>query len=77
VGPEVVIGPGESFESYRTFELVHDRRSASGGTAVRRMYRTIAPWVTENPVDYARAECGPGIVKLAIEQSAQVGFSST
>lgn len=42
---------GKSFESFRVFELVHDSTDRERrGLALRRLYRTVAPWVTENPL---------------------------
>ena len=75
IGPAEVIEPGGTFESYRVFELVHDSTDRERkGLAVRHMYRTIAPWVTENPlmmhVRYADWET----VRSAIDQCAEVGF---
>ncbi|MEZ6092737.1 MAG: hypothetical protein R3C03_00650 [Pirellulaceae bacterium] len=48
-GPAQVLQVGESLDSYRTFELaVGDVDRERQGLAVRKMYRTVAPWVTEN-----------------------------
>ena len=75
LGPAVAIAPGEPFTSFRTFMLPFDSYDRErNGLAQRRMYRTIAPWVTENPlmmhVRYADWET----VKNAIDQCAEVGF---
>ena len=74
-GPAQTVKPGDTFTSCRTFELVHDgsdreRRSL----AVRRMYRTIAPWVTENPLMHHMKTAKPDAVRKAIDQAAEVGF---
>ncbi len=74
-GPEQTVGPGKTFESFRTFELAYDsgereRRSLS----LRRMYRTIAPWVTENPLMHHMKVARPDAVRRAIDQAAEVGF---
>src|SRR4029450_13482785 len=51
LGPDAVIKPGGTFEAFRVWELVHDSTDRERrGLAVRRMYRTIAPWITENPI---------------------------
>ncbi len=42
--------------------------------ALGRMYRTIAPWVCENPLIHHVRSAEPAAVKLAIDQSAEVGF---
>lgn len=75
IGPDQVIAPGGSFESFRAFELVPDSTDRERRTlALRRMYRTVAPWVTENPVLMHVRSARPEAVKLAIDQCAEVGF---
>ena len=74
-GPAQDVSPGQSFESFRTFELVYDstdreRRSL----ALRRMYRTIAPWITENPIMHHMRDSDPEAVRRAIDQAVEVGF---
>jgi hypothetical protein len=74
-GPDQEIAAGGSFESFRAFELAHDTSERERkGLAQRRMYRTIAPWVTENPVLMHVRSARPDAVKLAIDQCAEVGF---
>ncbi len=75
LGPDVVVEPGRTFESFRTFELVHDSTERERqGLAVRRMYRTLAPWVTENPILMHVRHADPKSVRLAVDQCAEVGF---
>ena len=75
LGPDAVLEPGETFESFRTFELVHDSTERERrGLAVRRMYRTIAPWVTENPILMHVRHADAKSVRLAVDQCAEVGF---
>jgi len=75
LGPDVVIEPGAAFESFRTFELIHDSTERERkGLALRRMYRTIAPWATENPIIMHVRHADPKSVRLAIDQCAEVGF---
>jgi hypothetical protein len=75
LGPDIVIEPNQTFESFRTFELVHDGTERERkGLAVRRMYRTIAPWVTENPILMHVRHADPRSVRLAVDQCAEVGF---
>jgi hypothetical protein len=75
IGPGIHIAPGETFESFRTFELVHDSWDRERkGLAQRRMYRTITPWVTENPILMHVRRADEESVKLAIDQCAEVGF---
>ncbi|MFW6277732.1 MAG: hypothetical protein ACOC1J_03585, partial [Prolixibacteraceae bacterium] len=50
-GPEQEIQPGDSFSSYRVWELLHDSWDRERkGLEHRRMMRALAPWVTENPI---------------------------
>ncbi len=75
IGPGMSISPGKTFESFRTFELLQDSTDRERkGLAVRRMYRTIAPWVTENPIMMHVRSAKPEAIRLAIDQCAQVGF---
>ncbi|MEM7655767.1 MAG: alpha-galactosidase [Bacteroidota bacterium] len=75
VGPEISLEPGETFTSFRTFELLLDsyereRRSLS----IRRMYETLAPWSTENPIFMHLTSTDPHVVKTAIDQCVEVGY---
>lgn len=74
-GPDVIVGPGGTFTSWRTFELVpgsseRERR----GLAQRRMTRVLAPWVTENPLVLHVVSVDPDVVRTAIDQAAECGF---
>jgi len=75
IGPDVIIEPGKTFESFRTFELIYDSTERERkGLAIRKMYRTIAPWATENPIIMHVRYANPKAVRLAIDQCAEVGF---
>ncbi len=75
LGPDANIEPGQTFESFRTFELAHDSTERERqGLAVRRMYRTLAPWATENPILMHVRSADPKSVRLAVDQCAEVGF---
>ena len=75
IGPDQIIAPGGEFESFRAFVLPLDSAGRERQTlAVRRMYRTVAPWVTENPILMHVRRATPDAVKLAIDQCAAVGF---
>ncbi len=72
VGPGITLG---TLRSPTVFELVcdsHDRERR--GLAKRRMYRTIAPWCTENPILMHARDAAPAAVELAIDQCSEVGF---
>ncbi len=74
-GPAERVRDGGSFESFRTWILVFDSwdRERKGLTQ-RRMYRTIAPWVTENPIFLHLRYSTEEMVKNAVEQCAETGF---
>jgi hypothetical protein len=75
LGPGAHLKPGEQFESFRTFELLYDSDDRERqGLARRRMYRTLAPQVTENPIFMHVRSSEPLAVRLAIDQCAEVGF---
>ena len=75
LGPGVILEPGQTFASFRTFELLHDSDDRERkGLARRKMYRTIAPQVTENPIFMHVRQSNPEAVRLAIDQCASVGF---
>ena len=74
-GPAQDVEPGGTFESFRAFELVYDATDRERrGLSLRRMYRTIAPWVTENPLMMHMRTADPAAVRSAIDQCAEVGF---
>jgi hypothetical protein len=75
IGPDVIVKPTETFETFRTFELAFDGTDRErNGLAVRRMFRTLAPWCTENPILMHVTRATPAAVKAAIDQCADVGF---
>lgn len=74
-GPDAIVGAGEAFASFRAFELVHDSTERERrGLALRRLYRTVAPWVTENPLILHVVSTDGEIVRRAIDQAAECGF---
>nr|WP_299389386.1 hypothetical protein [Allomuricauda sp.] len=75
VGPNKTIAPGKSFTSFRTFVMPYDGYDRERqGMALRRMYRTLAPWTTENPLMMHARFADWDRVKTAIDQAAEVGF---
>jgi hypothetical protein len=75
VGPEIRIRPGGRFDSIRTCVLVHDSDSRERqGLAVRRLHRTVSPWVTENPVMMHVRSADTEAFRSAVDQCAAVGF---
>ena len=62
LGPDAEIGAngyhGSNFSSYYTYMLLHDSDDTERqGLAVRRMYRTLAPQITENPTMLHLTNC--------------------
>ena len=69
------LGAGKLFESIRLWELVFDSSDRERrGLSQRKLYRTIAPWVTENPTIMHVSGSDDKSVKEAIDQCAKVGF---
>ncbi|MFX0100412.1 MAG: alpha-galactosidase [Candidatus Hodarchaeota archaeon] len=67
--------PAWRFESFRLYELVMDGDSRERcGLARCQMYRTIAPWITENPLMMHLITFEPDAIKEAIKQMEAVGF---
>ncbi len=76
-GPSQEIEPGGVFESFRTFELAYDSSERERqGLTLRKMYRTLAPWVTENPITHHLLKSKPADVRKAIDHAADVGFEA-
>lgn len=74
-GPEYEIVAGDTFESHRTWELIHDSWERERKTLQSRlMYRIAAPWVAENPIFMHVRKADNEAVKKAIDQCAEVGF---
>ena len=75
LGPDQELAAGASFDSFRAFELLHDSTERErNGLAQRRMYRTIAPWVTENPILMHVVSANADVIRRAVDQCAETGF---
>lgn len=75
LGPDLVIPAGQSFSSHRTYEIVHDSSDRERKTlGIRRLFRTFAPWSTENPIMLHLTTADPVKAKAAMDQAADVGF---
>jgi hypothetical protein len=69
--------PGEAFVSARTCELLMDGYDRERrGLAIRKMYRCIAPWVTENPVFMHLVSRNDDEVRRAVDQCAATGYEA-
>lgn len=81
VYPEKVTGvslaPAEAFTSVRTHELLMDSYDRQRrGMMIRKMYRTIAPWTTQNPIFMHLVSKNEEEVKRAIDQCAATGYEA-
>ena len=75
IGPEETIKPGQTFESFRIWELPFDSYDKQRkGLYTNRMYETIAPWTTENPLFLHLTTSKESKVKAAIDQCAATGY---
>ena len=74
-GYHVSVDSGESFESIRTFIIPYDSYDKErNGLALRKMYRTIAPWITENPMMFHITRSKWDDYTNGIDQAAEVGY---
>jgi hypothetical protein len=68
---------GGSLESIRTYELLMDSYDRERrGLAVRKMYRTIAPWTTVNPIFMHLVSKDDAQVRTAIDQCEATGYEA-
>jgi len=75
--PGIELQPGENFTSIRTYELLMDSYDRERrGLAVRRMYSSIAPWTTLNPIFMHLVSKNDEEVKNAIDQCAATGYEA-
>lgn len=75
VGPEQDVLPGKTFSTFVTYVIPFDSYDRErNGLAQRRLYRTVAPWTTENPLMMHLNTSDWESVRLAIDQCAEVGF---
>jgi len=69
------VKPGGSLESIRTFMLPYDSYDKErNGLALRKMYRTIAPWITENPMMFHITRSGWKDFTEGVDQCAELGY---
>lgn len=73
----LVLKNNESVESIRTYELLQDSYDRERkGLAIRKMYRTISPWVTSNPIFMHLVSKNDDQVRTAIDQCAATGYEA-
>jgi len=75
--PGIELKPEENFTSIRTYELLMDSYDRERrGLAIRKMYSTIAPWTTMNPIFMHLVSKNDEEVKNAIDQCAATGYEA-
>jgi len=74
-GPDYKLEGGASFESFKSYVLALDGTDRErNGLSIRKMYRTLAPWITENPIFLHLVTTKTAKVKAAIDQCAETGY---
>jgi hypothetical protein len=69
--------PDKIFNSVRTYELLMDSYDRERrGLAIRKMYSTVAPWTTENPIFMHLVSRNDEEVISAIDQCAATGYEA-
>lgn len=75
MGPETGIPAGGTFSSFRVWEMPFDSDDRDRkGRFIKQLYRTISPWLTENPIFMHCTSSDDKVVKTAIDQCAEVGY---
>lgn len=75
--PYYVLKPGDTFKSVRTHELLldsYDRQRR--GLMIKKMYRTVAPWIMQNPIFMHLISKNDGEVRAAIDQCVATGYEA-
>lgn len=73
----IELKPGGTLNSVLTNELLMDKDDREGrGLAIRKMYRTVAPWTTANPIFMHLVAKNPEQVRTAIDQCAATGYEA-
>lgn len=75
LGPGISVPPGQTFESFRAFVLIHEPADRERtGLATRRAWKTLAPWTAENPLMMHVRKSDSQSFRAAVDQCAEVGF---
>lgn len=74
---QVVLTPGQTYSSVRTHELLMDSYDRERrGLAIRKMYQTIAPWTSSNPIFMHLVSKNDAEVRNAIDQCVATGYEA-
>jgi hypothetical protein len=75
IGPGKSLAPGESLTSFWVYLVMQDATDRERqGLAMRRVWRTLAPWTTENPLMMHVLGSEGAAFRNAVDQCAEVGF---
>ncbi len=75
--PGILLKPGESFKSVRTHELLMDSYDRQRrGMMIKKMYRTVAPWTTQNPIFMHLVSKNDAEVRHSIDQCFATGYEA-
>ncbi len=75
IGPDTGIPVGKSLTTFRVWETPMDSRDEERvGLFKRKLYRTISPWTTENPMFLHLTSTNPKVIKRAVDQCAETGY---
>lgn len=75
--PGIEMQTGEGFKSVRTHELLMDSYDRQRrGLMIRKMYSTVAPWTTQNPIFMHLVSKNDDEVKNAVDQCKATGYEA-
>ena len=75
--PGIELQVGELFTSVRTHELLMDSYDRQRrGLMIKKMYRTVAPWTTQNPIFMHLVSRNDTEVRSAIDQCFATGYEA-
>ena len=75
--PGIELEQGQTYNSVRTHELLMDSYDRQRrGMMIKKMYATIAPWTTQNPVFMHLVSKDDEEVKTAVDQCAATGYEA-
>ncbi len=75
LGVGIDLKPNETYKSIRSYELILDSYDRErNGLARRKMYSTLFPWTTQNPIFMHLVSTDPKQVKSTLDQCAETGY---
>lgn len=75
LGVGIDLKPNETYKSIRSYELLLDSYDRErNGLARRKMYQTLFPWTSQNPIFMHLVSTDPVKVKSVIDQCAETGY---